>query len=78
MYASRMFHSSGNDPIEHLRSAGELGSLQRYVLLQHVERRPHAASGQAAAERKELPHELVRLPSEGFSVHLTAPNGRVH
>ena len=66
-------------PIKDLGSGGDLRTLERYVLFEDVERRSHAAPGQAAAERIEPLHQLERFgPSLGISrsllrVHPNAP-----
>ena len=77
MYASRMFHSSGTVQSNTCVPLAISVRSSWHVLLEHVERRPHAASGQAAAEREEPLHELVRLGPDRVPSHHSAPTRNV-
>ena len=78
MYASRMFHSSGHRPVEDLASRWRSRSARSGMCsVEHVERRPDAASGQAAAEREQPLHQLVRLGPDRVRVHHSCPTRNV-
>ena len=59
----------GHRPVEHLCPARDLRPLEWHMLLEDIERRPHAASGQAPAEPEQPLHQLVRLGSDRVKLH---------
>ena len=54
-----------DDPIEHTRAARNLGPADRDLLGEHVEGRPYAGAGRAAAEREEALHQRVGVTADG-------------